>query len=224
MSESAQKVDQIAEQESAALNVAEIVNGGGIVDESSVGEISGAVGRKVAPRRNVVLDAAKIKAAVLADRPLMPKKPAYPAMIESAGKRQSFEIAVRKYWKDMAKYEADMKIYEYELAQTDAVRPKTRGECEGGVRPCPHVGCSQNLYLHVNPDNGHITMNFPELEPDEMHPEFSCALDVAGGEGLTFEEIATALNVTRDAVRQIEQLSIGKLRDEMDKQDLGYSF
>lgn len=200
MNESAQKVDQIEEVESPTLVV----------------ENAGEVGRKVSPRRNIVLDAAKIKAAVLAERPPMPKKPVYPTMIGNDGKRQLFEIAVRKYWKEMAEYEEAKKAYEDELAFAAEVRPKTRGECEGGVRPCPHVSCKHNLYLEVK-DGGNIIMNFPDLEPDEMDPQLSCALDVADREGLTLEEVAAALNVTRTAIQAIETLSIGKLRDEMAK-------
>ncbi len=177
--------------------------------------VSLVVRKTVSSRRNVVLDSTKIRAAIALDKPVMPKKPVYPGTARNKGKMKSFRLAVEQYWKDMAVYEAAMNTYENDLAFTDAVRPKTRGDCEGGIRPCPHVGCSHNLYLHVNPDNGHITMNFPELEPDEMDPNSSCALDVAECDGLTLEEVGKTLNLTRDAVRQIETLSIGKLREEM---------
>src|ERR1019366_2346037 len=30
-------------------------------------------------------------------------------------------------------------------------RPKTRGDCVDGPRPCPWAGCRQHLYLEVNP-------------------------------------------------------------------------
>jgi|GEM_PF-3304540 len=205
MNESARQVDQIDEPEKTPLVV-----------ENSGAAVDAAVGRTVSPRRNKVLDAATIKADVLAERPPMPKKPTYPTMMGNDGKIELFEAAVKRYWKEMAKYEEAKKAYEAELAYVDAVRPKTRGDCENGIRPCPHVSCKHNLYLDVK-DGGNIIMNFPELEPDEMDPELSCALDVAGREGLTLEEIAAALNVTRTAVQSIETLSIGKLQDEMAK-------
>lgn len=88
---------------------------------------------------------------------------------------------------------------------TDYQRPKTRGECAGGVRPCPFVSCQHNLYLDVSDQTGAIKLNFPDLEPHEMAE--SCALDVADRGGITLEDVGRLTNVTRERVRQIELLA-----------------
>src|ERR1700746_2397319 len=56
-------------------------------------------------------------------------------------------------------------------------RPKTRGECQEMMRPCPFVSCKYHLYIDVHPERGSIKVNFPDLEPEDMYE--SCALDVA---------------------------------------------
>jgi hypothetical protein len=57
-------------------------------------------------------------------------------------------------------------------------RPRRRGDCADVPRPCPFVGCRYNTFLHVRPD-GRIYRSRPELEPHEVDPATSCALDVA---------------------------------------------
>lgn len=88
--------------------------------------------------------------------------------------------------------------------------PTTRGECAGGVRPCPYVGCKYHLFLDVDEDIGSIKLNFPDLEPWEL--EHSCALDIAAQGGATLEEVGQLLNVTRERVRQIEMPALVKVR------------
>lgn len=83
----------------------------------------------------------------------------------------------------------------------DYHRPVTRGDCIDGVRPCPYVSCTANLYLDVMPKTGAIKINFPDLEPHEMVE--SCALDVADRGGLTIEATGPLLNLTRERTRQI---------------------
>jgi hypothetical protein len=105
-------------------------------------------------------------------------------------------------------------LVEAEQAADDGLefdeRPTTRGECIGGVRPCPYVSCRQNLYLDVNPYTGSIKINFPDLDIDQI-PE-SCALDVADRGGLdSLDEIGRVMNMTRERVRQIESSAIRKL-------------
>lgn len=82
------------------------------------------------------------------------------------------------------------------------LRPKTRAECVNGPRPCAFVSCAFHLYLDVNPDNGAIKLNFPDLEVWEMKE--SCALDIMDRGGETLEGTGDALNITRERVRQIE--------------------
>lgn len=84
----------------------------------------------------------------------------------------------------------------------EALRPKTRGECANGIRPCPWAGCRYSLYLEVDPDTGSIKINHPKLELEQLAD--TCALDVAERGGLTLEEVGQLLNVTRDRARQLE--------------------
>ena len=79
-------------------------------------------------------------------------------------------------------------------------RPRTRGECVDGPRPCPFVGCKFNLFLDVN-HAGSITTRYQE--PSEMQPE-NCVLDVADRGGITLEEVGEKMGVTRERIRQIE--------------------
>src|SRR5690606_13386704 len=82
-------------------------------------------------------------------------------------------------------------------------RPKVRGDCAGGERPCPFVSCKYHLYLDVTPA-GSVKINFPDLEVWEL-PE-TCALDVADVERknpLEVEKIADLMNLTRERIRQI---------------------
>ena len=63
------------------------------------------------------------------------------------------------------------------MAELDASRPQSRGDCAEGERPCPYVSCKYNLYVDVNPRTGSVKMNFPDKELWELAE--TCALDVA---------------------------------------------
>lgn len=99
-------------------------------------------------------------------------------------------------------------------------RPKTRADCVGGHRPCPWVGCKYNNYLDEKKSGSTsgraIVFNFPNLEPDEVPPERSCALDIADRGGSTLEDVALLTNLTRERVRQIQDKALRKLEDEKD--------
>jgi hypothetical protein len=92
----------------------------------------------------------------------------------------------------------------------DIARPKTRGECAGGERPCPFTSCKYHLYLDVHPDRGSLKFNYPTLEPWEMKE--TCVLDIADRGGLTLEEVGALLSVTRERIRQIEAAFLNQLR------------
>jgi len=92
---------------------------------------------------------------------------------------------------------------------TSKVRPKSRAECVNGIRPCPFVSCRHHLYLDVNPKNGNIKVNFPDLEVEEM--AHSCSLDIADQGGMTLEQTATTLNITRERIRQVEVMLLAQL-------------
>lgn len=88
-------------------------------------------------------------------------------------------------------------------------RPEMRSECLNGPRPCPFVSCKHHLYLDVSPTTGTIKLNFPELEVWELAE--SCALDVAEQGAQPVERTSSLMNVTRERIRQIESLALGRL-------------
>lgn len=93
-------------------------------------------------------------------------------------------------------------------------RPATRGDCEDAPRPCPYVGCNYNLFLDVDPAYGRITLNGPDSrDPADVDPEWSCALDVADRGAQRREDIARALDVVPERIRQIHVAAIGKMRN-----------
>ena len=96
------------------------------------------------------------------------------------------------------------------MAELDATRPKVRGDCAEGERPCPYVSCKYNLYVDVNPRTGSVKMNFPDKELWELAD--TCALDVADRGVITLEEVGVIMNLTRERVRQLETRGLTKLR------------
>jgi hypothetical protein len=95
----------------------------------------------------------------------------------------------------------------------DVPRPMARVDCVQGAnaeRPCPFVSCKHHLYLDVNPRNGAIKLNFPDLEVWDM-PE-TCALDIADRGGVTLDEVGEIMNLTRERVRQLETRGLAKLK------------
>lgn len=117
--------------------------------------------------------------------------------------------------------------------EADAIqagRPRTRGDCVNGIRPCPWVGCRHHLYLDVHAETGAITLNFPAKDDDgktsrpgdRRGPEdsavpvwqlkHSCSLDVADLGGLNGPEMGDLLELTKERIRQIEVSALGHLR------------
>lgn len=92
---------------------------------------------------------------------------------------------------------------------THADRPRIRGDCAAGARPCPWVSCKHHLYLDVNPETGSIKINFPDREPDQL--EHSCSLDVAEQDGMILDAVGEIMNLTRERTRQIEHRARLKL-------------
>lgn len=98
----------------------------------------------------------------------------------------------------------------------DSGRPRTRGDCVDGPRPCPYVGCRQHLYVSVN-SYGSIKLNHPSVPPDQMHLlADTCALDVADrvktNETMPLEAVGQRLGMTLERARQIQELGLKKLR------------
>ena len=94
--------------------------------------------------------------------------------------------------------------------ETDYWKPRTRGECIDGPRPCPYVSCKFNLYIDVNRKTGAIKLVFPDLEVDELEHS-GCALDEADRGGLPPEHVGEIMNFTRERCRQIETRALAKL-------------
>jgi len=94
-----------------------------------------------------------------------------------------------------------------------ARRPQTRGECEGGARPCPYVGCRANTYLETAHYRRALRINYGDRAPEDVPPTDSCVLDLvdAHPNGMTLKEVALVLGCTRERVRQIEVTAMKKL-------------
>lgn len=94
--------------------------------------------------------------------------------------------------------------------------PMTRGDCVDGDRPCLFVSCVHHLALDVDPHNGSIKFNFPDVfdgaDVDRLEDlEDTCALDVADRDGAILFDVGRCLNVTRERARQIENRALERL-------------
>lgn len=96
-----------------------------------------------------------------------------------------------------------------ERAELERIRPRTRGDCACGIRPCPWVGCRYHLYVDAG-KAAELKVNHAHLEPWELQE--LCALDVAGYGGLTEHEVGEILGVSGKRVGQIERGALIKLR------------
>lgn len=90
--------------------------------------------------------------------------------------------------------------------------PKIRGHCENGPRPCPWILCKYHLYLDVaieSRSNGdHFGKTLTEI------PE-TCALDLANGNGMEWEEIGEVLGTTGQTAANIGKLALNSLKDKL---------
>ena len=111
--------------------------------------------------------------------------------------------------KRMAKRELEIGRLLFPVDEEAPRRPQTRAECLDGPRPCPFVSCKYHLYLDVDPRNGAIKLNFPDIDVDGLRE--SCALDVADRGGALLEEVGAVMNLTRERVRQLELNSLAAL-------------
>jgi len=112
------------------------------------------------------------------------------------------------------------------LAPGPVEHPRTRGECQGGPRPCPLVGCFYNNYLelrHQFDRRGSLTpptikILHPDRLPEDVPPEDSCVLDIADAGPQTLERVARVYGLTRERVRQIEAPAIRKIQRKVDEE------
>ena len=120
-----------------------------------------------------------------------------------SGRRRSRTINIRR----LSIHALERGRAEYPDEGQHADRPRTRGECPPDGEPCPWVSCKHHLYLDVDPSNGSIRINHPDLEVWELTE--ACALRVADREETaTLEDVGAMLNITRERVRQIESRAL----------------
>jgi sigma-70-like protein len=100
---------------------------------------------------------------------------------------------------------------ELTVDEIEAMRPRTREDCRDGVRPCPW-SCRHNLAYEITAV-GSIKLHAI------AEGALACALDAAERGGMTLEETAQALGVTRERARQIEVRALLKLHAR--PEDLG---
>lgn len=106
-------------------------------------------------------------------------------------------------------------------------RPKTRGECKDGERPCPWVGCRHHLGIElmsslesspkVRGRGLRVSATDEQIVDGVVTGNESCSLDVAEREhdGMTLDEVGELMDVTRERVRQIEVVALAKLQEEV---------
>ena len=111
-------------------------------------------------------------------------------------------------------------------------RPRTRGDCQHGLRPCPWVACRYHLAEVGVDDRGRLRLpvlsaSLPTLATNVdadawtetaadavVQMRESCMLDVADRypDGATLEAVGSVYRVTRERIRQIERKTLGRLK------------
>ena len=81
-------------------------------------------------------------------------------------------------------------------------RPRTRGECSDGPRPCPWASCRYHLFVDIKEGSGALILNHKGRDIDEL--DESCSLDVADRGGVTLDRIGQLMGVSMERARQLE--------------------
>ena len=102
----------------------------------------------------------------------------------------------------------------------DSDRPKTRGDCEKGPRPCPWVGCRHHLFL--SPDSkGNLHFPYGRDEGALLEMSETCSLDVAARGGQPLESLAKMYGQSRQNLDQIVGRAMAKLREAAGRMGTG---
>jgi hypothetical protein len=102
---------------------------------------------------------------------------------------------------------ADLDIGDFDNADfVPPPRPRTRGDRVDGPRPCPWFSCRHHLGLDFT-SGGKLKVR----ELDELAE--TCSLDVAerNADGGTLDQVGQILEITRERVRQIEQMALARM-------------
>ena len=126
---------------------------------------------------------------------------------------RGFTVPTRASREVLAELDATIAALDVEHGGDQAVglevkRPRTRGECVAGDRPCPFVGCRHHMALNVTETGSLQIVDHLDLE---SLPE-TCSLDVADRGEHTLEAVGQLLNITRERVRQVERIGLVKAR------------
>lgn len=101
-----------------------------------------------------------------------------------------------------------------ELRELEFARPKTRGDCVDGPRPCPFASCRHHLLFDMVRDGrGATRLKLAHGHDDPTLLEESCSLDVADSGGMVLAEVGEILGIVRERARQIEAKATAKIRE-----------
>lgn len=78
-------------------------------------------------------------------------------------------------------------------------------------RPCPFLECRYNLVRERARAQDRWVGDGPRGRRRKLYVIQSCALDVADQGGATLEEVSQSMGVTRERVRQIEEMALRKI-------------
>lgn len=94
------------------------------------------------------------------------------------------------------------------------LRPRRRGECVDGPRPCPWLSCRHHALWARSP------RELRRLDDDGLLElaaslETTCTLDVADEGGVSLREVGEVIGSTRERARQIEVVALRKLHERV---------
>jgi len=91
----------------------------------------------------------------------------------------------------------------------NAERPRKRGDCADGPRPCPWVACRHHLALDVDNITGRVRIVIPVERLDQARD--TCSLDVADRGGASEREVAELLDLGQGSVSKVSSRGEGRL-------------